>query len=419
MPDADLAAKLSDLQLMERLSGAQLAHWKSTLGGEKSQRAWTGLADRSAFLAPPANEIPAKAAPDLAEQRRIMGLAAVYVSKAIPQLPKFYATRTITHFEDAPGSAEADSPNDGGALHAMRISHATVLYRDGEEVAEPGPVKVDSKVHAPDRGLKTWGVFGPILGLVLLDAAQSKLAWGHWEQGANGPVAVFSYAVPKDKSHYEVRYCCVASAYGLESNSFQEMSGYHGEISVDPTTGTIVRLTVNAELEPKDPILRAAAVVDYGPVELGGTTYICPQRSVSIAVAKTIKQVKDPSGRSYPTMGPPQMLLNDADFRAMLITFSAQRLIFCRMRKHGRRVLLPMRRCRGRRRRMCCLRMKNWPMRLRQNRLRTRLRRMPMLRRLVPRWRRVCLSRRHMLRNSRWLRSLLHIRFALTRALWM
>jgi VWFA-related protein len=314
MPDADLAAKLSDLQLTERLSGAQLAHWKSTLSGEKSQRALTGVADRSAFLAPPASEMPAKPAPDLAEQRRIMGLAAVYVSKAIPQLPKFYATRTITHFEDAPGSAEADSPNDGGALHAMRISHATVLYRDGEEVAEPGPVKVDSKVHTPDRGLKTWGVFGPILGLVLLDAAQSKLAWGHWEQGANGPVAVFSYAVPKDKSHYEVRYCCVASAYGLESNSFQEMSGYHGEISVDPTTGTIVRLTVNAELEPKDPIVRAAAVVDYGPVELGGTTYICPQRSISIAVAKTIKQVKDPSGRSYPTMGPPQMLLNDADF---------------------------------------------------------------------------------------------------------
>ena len=314
MPDADLAAKLSDLQLTERLSGAQLAHWKSTLTGAKSQRLLTGLADRSAFLAPPASEIPQMAAPDLAEQRRIMGLAAAYVSKAIPQLPKFYATRTITHFEDTPGSADAGSPNDGGRLHAVRLSHATVLYRDGEEVAEPGPVKVDNKVHAPDRGLRTWGVFGPILGLVLLDAAQNSLAWSRWEKGANGSVAVFSYAVPREKSHYEVRYCCVASAYGLESNSFQEMSGYHGEMSIDPKTGTIVRLTVNAELGPNDPISRAAALVEYGPMELGGTTYICPQRSVSIAVAKTIKQVKDPSGRSYPTMGPQQMLLNDSEF---------------------------------------------------------------------------------------------------------
>jgi VWFA-related protein len=92
------------------------------------------------------------------------------------------------------------------------------------------------------------------------------------------------------------------------------MSGYHGEMSVDPTTGTILRLTVNAELQPNDPISRAATLVEYGPVELGGTTYICPQRSVSIAVAKTIKQVKDPSGRSYPTMGPQQMHLNDAEF---------------------------------------------------------------------------------------------------------
>ena len=314
MRDADLAAKLSDLLLTERLSTVRLTRLKAGVAGAKSQRALTGLADRSAFLPPPASETPSLAAPDLAEQRRIMGLAATYVSQAIPQLPKFYATRTITHFEGAPGSSSEESPNNGGAIHAVRISHATVLYRNGEEVVEPGPVKVTDKAHAPDRGLRTWGVFGPILGLVLVDAAQSKLEWGHWERGANGSVAVFRYAVSKEKSHYEVRYCCVTSTYGLESNSFQEMSGYHGEISVDPANGTIVRLTVEAELDPGDPIARAAAVVEYAPVELGGTNYICPVHSVSIAVAQTLKQLKDPSGRAYPAMGPPQMLLNHADF---------------------------------------------------------------------------------------------------------
>ncbi len=319
LSDDELAVKLSDLKLTERLSTAKLTQWTATLPGAKSQRGLTGLADRAAFLRPPSAEIPSLAAPDLAEQRRIMGLTAAYVGNTIPQLPKFYATRTITHFEDAAGSASDSASTDGGALHPVRITRATVLYRDGEEVVEAGPVKASAepgqdKRSGEDKGLRTWGVFGPILGLVLVDAAQSKLEWSHWEQEAAGPIAVFSYRVPEQKSHYEVRYCCVASMYGLESDSFSAMSGYHGEISVDPTSGTIVRLTLEAELQPSQPIERAASAVEYAPVELGGKKYICPAHSVSIAVAKSLKEAHDPSGRGYPVMGPLQMLLNDAEF---------------------------------------------------------------------------------------------------------
>ena len=313
LPDGELASQLSDLQLTERLSWGRMSRWRAGLGGAKSQRALLGLADRSAFLEPPAGEIPDRAAPDVAEQRRILGLTANYVSKAIPQLPSFYATRITTHFENSPGSGEATPGSEGGSLHAVQISRTTVQYRDGQEIVEPGPVKVE-KTKQREHGLRTWGAFGPVLGLVLVDAAQNKLGWGHWEQGANGPLAVFRYAVPKDKSHYEVRYCCIAESYGLETKSFQEMSGYHGEMAVDPATGIIARLTLEAELETGDPISRAAIAVDYGPVELGGKTYICPSRSVSISVAKTVRNMQDPSGHSWRTMGPRQMLLNHVDF---------------------------------------------------------------------------------------------------------
>jgi VWFA-related protein len=313
LPDGELAAKLSDLQLTERLSWDRLAHWRAGIAGANSQRALLGVADRAAFLEPPAAEIPNRAAPDVAEQRRILGLTATYVSNAIPQLPRFYAARTTTHFENTPSPGDETPGSEGGSLHAVRISRTTVQYRDGQEIVEPGPVKVE-KTKQREHGLTTWGAFGPVLGLVLVDAAQNKLAWGHWEQGANGPQAVFRYAVPKDKSHYEVRYCCVATSYGLENTSFQTMSGYHGEMAVDPATGIITRLTVEAELDTNDPISRASIAVEYGPVELGGKIYICPSRSVSISVAKTIRNMQDPSGHSWPTMGPWQMLLNHVDF---------------------------------------------------------------------------------------------------------
>jgi len=316
--DTDLAAELSGLQLTERFSSARIAHWQATLPGARSQRALLGLADRSAFLAPPSSEIPATPAPDLAEQRRIMGLAASYVSQAIPQLPRFYASRNITHFEDLPGTVRDSALDQSDSLHAVRISHEIVQYRDGQEIAQAGAAKTQLN-RSGDQGLRAWGSFGPILSLVLLDAAQNKLAWSHWERpynekDPNTPLAVFQYSVPKDRSNYEVRYCCVAESYGLESHLFSQMSAYHGEIAVDPTTGIIARLTIQAELGPDDPISRAAMAVEYGPVELGGAAYTCPVRSISLSVAKTLRNVQDAGGHSWVAMGPPQMLLNHADF---------------------------------------------------------------------------------------------------------
>ena len=310
--DAELASKLTSLQLTERFASARVARWRAGLPGPRSQRALLGLADRSAFLAPPASDTPSTPAPDIAEQRRIMGLAATYVGNTIPQLPRFYASRIVTRFEDLPGTSHELDASD--SLHATRISRSTVLYRDGQEMVEASSVKVDSKGRPAEQGLKTWGAFGPILGLVLLDAAQNKLAWTRWEQGAGSPLAVFHYAVPKERSHHEVRYCCVAEFYGLQSDMFRQMSAYHGEITVDPANGAITRLTIEAELGPDDPISRAATAVEYGPVEIGGIPYICPTRSVAISVAKTLRNTEDPSGNSWVVMGPPQMLLNHADF---------------------------------------------------------------------------------------------------------
>jgi VWFA-related protein len=312
-PDTDYAAQLSELQLSERFSQTRVEHWQARMPGPRSQRALLGLADRSAFLAPPSTEIPRLPAPDLTEQRRMMGIVATYVGNTIPQLPRFYAARTTTHFEDSPGTAHGTALDESDSLHAVRIAHANVLYRDGEEIVEPGRVKAQ-KSPTGDQGLRSWGAFGPILGLVLVDAAENTLSWDRWEQGSAGPVATYRYAVPKDKSHYEVRYCCVAEAYGLESQPFQEMSAYHGQISVDPATGVIVRLTVEAELKLDDPISRAATAVEYGPVELGGKTYMCPVRSVSISVARTLRNLQDPSGHSWVAMGPRQMMLNHVEF---------------------------------------------------------------------------------------------------------
>jgi len=287
--DADQARQLFALELTERLSRARFQQLQAQLPGEKSRQALQALTDLSAFLAPPANEIPGAAAPDQASQRRMMAQTVHYLAKTLPLLPNLFATRDTTRFESRPLSS---GDGNNASLHVMGRAAVTVFYRDGHEFLDANPIKT-GKPKNPEKGLTTWGEFGPILGTVVMDAAKSQLTWSHWELNGVAPLAVFRYSVPKDKSHYDVKFCCVTESYGMEVKFLTQRSGYHGDITLDPDSGTILRLTVIADLEPDNPIARASLLVEYAPVELGEKSYLCPVRGVAIALAPDSKTVLD------------------------------------------------------------------------------------------------------------------------------
>jgi VWFA-related protein len=330
--DAEVARELAGIELTERLSTARLAQLRADLPGDKSRQALLVLADTSAFLEPPASEIPATATPTLAAQQRMMTLTVSYLGKSLPLLPNLFATRDTVRFESKPipaGSADfTDNP-----LHEVGRSAVTVLYRDNQEFVDAGSKKTGTP-GPPDRGLATWGEFGPILGIVMIDAARSRLTWSHWELSPTGPQAVFHYSVPREKSHYDVRFCCVSDSYGMPTNILRQRAGYHGEITVDPSNGAILRLTAEADVDKDNPISRASIVVEYGPVDIGGKAYICPVRGIALATAPDLKALRNivaPAGRqpalpplektslstSEPEIprSPQQMLLNDVAFR--------------------------------------------------------------------------------------------------------
>jgi len=305
-PDADLAQALQGIELTERLSTAPLAKLKAELPGDISRQALTVLADSSAFLPLPASEIPAIPAPDPATQRQIMALVVNYVTRTVRELPNFFATRETTRFEDRPQVTYSYLP-----LHYVGKSSRHVVYRNGLEIGDPDAGKA-GKRESSEQGLVSWGEFGPILSTVLLDAAQSKLVWSHWEQGTTGPVAVFTYEVPSQKSHYEVQACCLAAAATFEDSTFKERAGYHGEMTVDPATGVILRVTVDAEMGPGAPLSRAAIMVEYGTVTIGGKSVICPERSV--ALSRMQYAHASIGAHSVLDKNPQQTLLNDVAF---------------------------------------------------------------------------------------------------------
>ena len=200
-------------------------------------------------------------------------------------------------------------------LHLVGQSSVAVTYRDREEVVDESATKA-LKHSAPIGGLVTSGEFGPILSTALADALKGKITWARWEQGPAGKVAVFHYAVPDEKSSYHVKFCCVPNGYAdtgqPDLQAFDERSSYHGEITFDPADGSILRITLEAEMPSKGLVPNAGIAIEYGPVEIGGRSYICPVSSVSILQAHTAPAEGAVSRSNY--QGPAKTFLNDVAF---------------------------------------------------------------------------------------------------------
>jgi VWFA-related protein len=312
--DAEVARQLSGLELSERLSEMKLASLKAGLHGAKAAAALTALADASAFLAPPPAEVPAGAPPDAAARSRMIALAVDYLKMTLPKLPNFIAARTTVRFEETPEHFDQTGLNRIAyrPLHLTDSSKVTVLYRNGDEAVDFGTAK-HKQPKPQELGLVTKGTFGPILSTVILDAvaARSHLTWSRWEQGPDRPRAVFRYTIPEKASHFEVKYCCLPDGDG--TSEFQKLSAYHGEIAIDPVSGSILRLVAESDLKPSLPLARSDILVDYGPVEIGEKTYICPVKSVSITRGRIVLQLTD-GDDSFRTFGPYATWLNDEAF---------------------------------------------------------------------------------------------------------
>ncbi len=326
-PDAEVAGRLSDLELTERLSGERLGRLLAGSPGGRSTQELRILADQAEFLPLPAAEVPAVPAPSVDEQRRMMGLVVHYVTKAIHQLPNFSAMRVTTSFEETPQVQTGVSATPYAPLHETSTSRASVLYRDGLEVVEARAAEGQrGSAKAEAKGLREWGVFGPILSTVMLDAARNSLSWSHWEQGPNGRLAVFQYVVPAANSHYRVNYCCVWIRE--QAAPLDRVVGYRGEITVDPERGAILRLTLQASLQAMDPISQADLMVEYGPVDIGGQPYLCATRSVAFSTALFTSRADEAirrTGAAAPDAT--QKLLNDVRFEDYHLFRAASRIL--------------------------------------------------------------------------------------------
>src|SRR5277367_466645 len=220
--DAEIAHQIAGLELSERLSDATLERLTANLDADsQAALALQLLADQSAFLDPPANELPSAAAPDEAAQQRMIEAARNYVAHTLLQLPNLFAVRITNRYDDRPQEIKKGSWPVHAGLHLVSTSsrESSIFDERTSQATTAGAARWQEQ-----SGLVSGGEFGSTLSMILTDTIKGKVTWSHWEQTAAGPVAVFHYSVPSSASHFEV------------INSLQRQAALEGTSS--PTVGS-------------------------------------------------------------------------------------------------------------------------------------------------------------------------------------
>jgi VWFA-related protein len=302
--DEEIARHIADLELSERLTDVSLdALTKQLALRPQTAAALQILADQSSFLDPPPTELPAIAAPDDAHQQQMLDAARGYVVQTLQRLPNFLATRTICRYDDSPRASKKGDWGLRQGLWQVDTSHQEVSVSVERESQPPAQ---SSAVWQGQIGLFSGGEFGTTLGMIMADSVHGKITWSHWEQAAGIPTAVFQYSVPRSASHFEVigfRERAELVGFGSvtrgsappktgvrpgdpsNTTAVYTKPGYHGSFSIDPATGTVLRITVESDSKDGAPFRSAGILVQYGSVQIGEGKFICPTRSVAFSVA--------------------------------------------------------------------------------------------------------------------------------------
>jgi VWFA-related protein len=344
----ELEHELEGVELSERLDSADLARLEKQLHNREAREALTIIANESVFRGPAPDRVLSRPKPNSAEQKQIISNVAFYVSTTVPKLPDVFARRTTVQFhqeQPKPDQTWKTAPGHQG-LHQAETSNAHIHLLNGKEQVQEENARVNRlpplltagratggdeavmyAMHSVDRGrLQTIGTFGPILVTVMKAARlrHSELKWARWERSDDGPLAVFQYRVPEATSWFTAEFCCLAN--DLETIPFKEPAPFHGEIAVNPSTGAIMRLTIQADLEWRLPLDRSDVMVEYEPVRKGPRTFICPSRAVSVSRPRRTVTIEE-WGERLKVYGPFETLLNEMQFEKYRIFGSTYRIL--------------------------------------------------------------------------------------------
>jgi hypothetical protein len=328
-PDVEVANALKQVELSEQLTLVRMNDLISRVPGAQSTAQIFILEGRAADLIPPPSELPNLPQPSPDLQQGMLGKADAWIAGTYDKLPPLSASLTTLRFQDNVEAIAGVGGLQGGAqevvtssgfskpatfMHYINSTEKRVVFQGGVEQFQGDKVNT------------AWGANGmidiqqqpPSLALIFKEAKISgSLRWARWQNVYGKAAAVFTLSVPQKDSRLELNVCCfpgvkqlgTASFYtaitepifapnrplstgaasgGVEGDlqttvewiSYKAIVPYHGELFIDPASGIVVRMVVEAETAKTDVVHQQRIRIDYGPVPVGGRVNILPVRTV-------------------------------------------------------------------------------------------------------------------------------------------
>jgi hypothetical protein len=215
--------------------------------------------------------VPAQdAAPGADEQDRMLERIEAYGAHYVSSLPDFLCVQVTRHFEAALNS---------NRFHKGDTITEKLSFHDGEEKRT-----VDLVNGKPaDGARRPWrerftseGEFGILIDRVLGPDSYATFTWSRWETVRGKRLAVFDYAVDKERSTLHLELSDLARA----------VLAYHGSVFADPATGAVWRITeaVTKDIPPQLQTREVSTVIDYDQTTIGDRQYLLPVTATVSAI---------------------------------------------------------------------------------------------------------------------------------------
>ena len=284
--DKDLAHRLENLQLTERLTTIRLRKLEAALPGPDSRHALLAIADLSETLDLPSSGLLSDPPPPGEEQQQILARVLEASQRPATPLPDFDASANITRFRNLKFVSTANTATIFVVEPVPTVlSQGTeaITYREGRVfITQTSPAW--APVDSVKAGAENWDSLYALLNSVLHDMHGVTGEWARWEQGHAGKLAVFRFSVDEHHAHFPIRTVLDP----MPKRGYIGNPGYHAEIAIEPTTGAVHRLVIRAALDPGQHVSRADVIAEFSPVTVDGKSFLAPLRTVTIGITESL-----------------------------------------------------------------------------------------------------------------------------------
>lgn len=266
---------LKRMRMKEHLDEKTVEELQGLGAGPRVTAALHKLSQESAGLAtapppaiyqPPAPPPPGPPPPSSQEQVEILDQIRANAINYSNNLPNFICTQVTRRTADPTGSGD-----HWRQLDTIQEQLSFFEHREKYVVTMVNGVMVTNRDHEKLGGATSSGEFGSMLSDIFNPETETQFDWERWTTWHGRRTYVFSFAVRKDRSRYDIYH-------GPSDRHI--VSAYRGSIYADMSTKNVMRIRMECVGLPLDfPIQEASQDLQYEMAKIEDQEFLLPAKS--------------------------------------------------------------------------------------------------------------------------------------------